>query len=79
MRTDLVGQPGQVLGVGDVQLDQRRRLGQPLGDPLDQRQPPVPGEHDGGALLLGQPGHRERDRGVGDDAGDQQTLAGEQS
>lgn len=33
---DLVGEPVQLLLVGDVQLDHRRRLGQPLGDPLDE-------------------------------------------
>ena len=47
-------------------------------DPLDQRHPAEAGEHDLRALLLREPGDRERDRGVGDDAGDQQPLAVEQ-
>ena len=71
-----VGQRGQVLGVGDVELDDRRLLRQPLGDPLAQRQrPPEVGQDDGGALLLRDARRREGDRRLGQHAGDQDRLA----
>jgi hypothetical protein len=71
-----VGQRRQVLGVGHVELDDRRLLRQPLGDPLAQRErPAVVGQDDGGALLLGDPRHREGDRLLGQHARDEDLLA----
>src|SRR5690242_19754013 len=65
-----------MLVIGDVELDDRRLLGQPLGDPLAQRQrPPEVGQDDGGALLLRDPRGGERDRGLGQHARDQDLLA----
>jgi hypothetical protein len=58
---DLVRQRGEVLVAGHVELDHRRFLRQPLGDPLDQRQPAEAGEHHGGAGLLGDLRGREGD------------------
>jgi hypothetical protein len=77
--THPVGQRVQVLLVLHVQLDHGRGLGQPLGDPLDQGHPAEAGEHHGRALFLRHPGGVERDRGVGDHAGDEQSLAVEQT
>ena len=69
----------EVLVAGHVQLEHRRRRGQPLGDPLHQAEPPEAGQHDGRALLLRHPRHVERDRGVRDDPGDQDPLARQDS
>jgi hypothetical protein len=56
-----VGQRRQVLGVRHVELDDRRLLRQPLGDPLAQRQAPAEvGQDDGGALLLRDPRRSRR-------------------
>ena len=71
---DPVRERVQVLGVGDVKLDDRRQLGQPLGDPLDQAEPPEAGQHDCRALLLRDPGDVEGDRRIGEHAGDQDPL-----
>ena len=72
---DPLGQRVELIRVGHVQLDHRRRLRQPLGDPLHQAEPAEPGEHHRRALLLRDPGHVERDRGVGEHPGDQDPLA----
>jgi hypothetical protein len=69
------GQRFQLGGVGHVQLEHGRRLGQPFGDPLHQGEAPEPGQHQGRALLLGDPRHVEGDRGVGQHSGDQDPLA----
>ena len=81
--TDHVGHPVrqslQVLLVLHVEFDQRGLLRQPVGDALDQPQPVESGQHQFGALLLGHPGDVKRDRRVGDDPGDQDPFAFEQS
>ena len=77
--THPVGQRVQVLLVLHVELDHRRRLRQPLGDPLDEAHPAEAGQHDGGALFLGDLGRVERDRRVGDHTGDEQALTLEQT
>ena len=76
---DDVGQGGQVLVVGDVELDDLGGLGQLLGDALGQRGPRERGEDDLGALLLGQLGGVEGDGGLGQHTGDQDALAVEDS
>ena len=53
------------LGVGDVELDHRRRLGSRLAIRSTRLSRPNAGEHDLRALLLRQPGHVERDGRVG--------------
>ena len=71
-----VAHRGHVRGIGHVQLEDRRRRGELAGGPLGERQPPAgPGEHDLGALGLGQLGHTERERRVGEDARDDDVLA----
>ena len=45
--------------------------------PLHQPHPAEPGQHDRGALFLGDLRDREGDRGVGDHAGDEQSLTGQ--
>ena len=56
------------------------RRGQLAGRPLGQRQPPArPGEDDLGPLLLGQLGHGEAERGVGEHTGDEDALAVEKT
>jgi hypothetical protein len=71
-----VGERVEVLGVRDVELDDGGLLRQPLGDPLAQRQRATEvGQHDGGALVLGEPGGGERDRRLGQHAGDEDLLA----
>ena len=66
---------GQVLLVLHVELQQRRRLGQPVGDALDQPHPVEPGQHQLGARLLRDLRDVERDRRVGDDPRDEDALA----
>jgi hypothetical protein len=68
-----------VLGVGHVEFDDRYGFGQASGDPLDQREPAEPGQHDGRALFLGEPGHGKGDRLLGDHTGDEQPLPRHQS
>jgi hypothetical protein len=71
-----VGERRQVLGVGDVELDDRRLLRQSLGDPLAQRHGPAEvRQDDGGALLLRQARRRVGDRRLGQYARDQDLLA----
>jgi hypothetical protein len=72
-------QRGEVLIAGHVELEHGRRRGQPLRDPLHQAEPPEAGQHDGRALLLGNPRDVKRDRGVRDDPGDQDPLARQDS
>ena len=64
-------------GFGRLSLVERiaRRLREAFGDPFHQAQPAEAGEHHRGALLLGDPRHVERDRGVGELAGHQHPLA----
>ena len=69
----------EVLLVLHVELEQRRLLGQPVGDALDQPHPVETGEHQFGAGLLGDLGDVERDRRVGDDPRDEDALAFEKS
>ncbi len=70
----------QLLGRRDVDLEDLGLDGQLAGRAPGQRQGTAgAGEHDLGALLLGQAGHREGQRGVGEDAGDQEPLAVEES
>ena len=71
---------GQLLGGGDVDLEHLGRVGELASRALGERQgPPGSRQDDFGALLLGPPGHREGQRGVGEDAGDQEPLAVEES
>ncbi len=70
-----IGQGVELVGVRHVKLEHGRRVGQPLRDPLDQRQPAEAGEHDSRAFLLRDPGHVESDRGVGQHSGDENPLA----
>ena len=71
-----VGQPGEVLVVGDVELEHRRLGRQPLGDPLgDAQRPAEVRDQHGRALLLRDPRHGEADGGVHRHAGDQDPLA----
>ncbi len=72
---DAVGERAQVLLVLHVELEQRRLLREPVGDPLDQPHPVEPGEYQLGARLLGDLGDVEPDRGVGDDPRDEDPLA----
>ncbi|MDH6227607.1 hypothetical protein M2169_004577 [Streptomyces sp. MJP52] len=76
---DHVGEPPEVLVVGDVQLDDLGRPGQLLGDPLGERGPGEGGEDDLRALLLGQLRRVEGDGGLQQHAGDQDPLALENS
>src|SRR5690606_17209981 len=79
VRGHALGERVQVLLVGHVQLDDRRGLRQPLRDPFHQPEPAVAGEHDLRTLLLRHLGDVEAQRGVGDDTGDEQALALEES
>lgn len=76
---DTLTERGQVLLVLHVELQQRCRVGQPVGDALDELHPVEAGEHQLGALLLGDLRDVERDGRVGDDPGDQDPLAFEQT
>ncbi len=70
----------EVFGHRDVELEHVGRLRQLAGHSLGQAQRPTgAGQHDVGALLLGERGHAERQRGVGEDAGDHDVLAVEQT
>ena len=64
----------QVLLVLHVEFQQRRRVGQPVGDALDQPHPVEAGEHQFGAGLLRDLGDVERDRRIGDDPRDENAL-----
>ena len=70
-----------VLGrIGHVELEHVGLGRQLAGRALGERQPaPGAGEDDLGPLLLGQLGHAEGERGVGEDAGDEDALAVEQT
>ncbi|GAA2907023.1 hypothetical protein GCM10020220_115300 [Nonomuraea rubra] len=72
---DAGGEGVEVLVVLDVELQDRRRGGQALGDALHQAEAAEAGQDDGGALLLGQLGHRESDGGVRQDTGHEDPLA----
>ncbi|GAA3069779.1 hypothetical protein GCM10020000_62790 [Streptomyces olivoverticillatus] len=75
----LVGEAVEVLLVGHVELDDRGRLRQALGDALDQGEAPEAGQDDLGALVLGDLRRLEGDRGLGEDTRDEDALAGENS
>jgi hypothetical protein len=71
---------GQVPLVGDVELEDVGRAGQPLGHALRQpHRPAEAGEHDLGALLLRAARDGVGDRAVRQDAGDQELLAVEEA
>jgi hypothetical protein len=78
--THLVGEAGEVALVGDVELEHRRLLRQPLGDALgDPERPAEVGDQHRGALLLRDPRRGEADRAVHRHAGDEDALAVEDS
>ena len=71
-----VGERRQVIGVRDVELDDRSLRGQPTRDDLREAELAAErGEHHLGALLLREARDVERDRAVGQDAGDEELLA----
>ena len=73
---DRVGEAGEVVVVGHVELQHGRFGRQPLGDPPgDAERAAEVGDQHGRALLLRDPGDREADRAVHGDAGDQDPLA----
>ena len=70
----------QLVGGRHVDLEDVGLGGQLAGRALGQREGAAgAGEHDVGALFLGQAGHREGQRGVGEDARDEEPLAVEES
>ena len=70
----------QLLGRGDVDLEHFGLAGKLSGRSLGQRQGPTgTGEDDLGPFLLGQLGHGEGQRGIGEHAGDEESLAIEES
>ena len=70
----------QLLGRGDVDLQDFGLPGQLAGGaPGEAERPSRPREDDLGALLLGQAGHREGQRRIGEDARDQKPLAVQES
>ena len=77
LAADVAGQRGEVVLVGHVELDDLhvgRR--EPLGGALGEAHHPAErAEHHLGALLLREPSGREGDRGVVEDAGDEDALA----
>src|SRR5690606_12998611 len=76
MLTQCLRQRGEVLLVGHVELDHRHRLGQPVDDPPGDPQRPAEVRYDDRrALLLGDPGDLEADRGVHRHPRDQDALA----
>ena len=71
---------GQLLGGGDVDLEHLGRVGQLARRAPGEREGTArPGQHNLGTLLLGPAGHRESQGGVGEDAGDQESFAVEES
>ena len=67
-------------GDGDVDLQDLGLDRELAGGALGQREGAAGArEHDVGPLFLGQPGHGEGQRGVGEDAGDQEPFAVEES
>jgi hypothetical protein len=74
-----VGQRGEVVVVRDVELDDGRGHGQPLGHGRRELHLAAErGEHHLGTLLLRQAGDVEGDGGVEEDTGDEELLALEQ-
>jgi hypothetical protein len=59
---DPVRQRIQVGRIGDVEFQHRRRLRQPLRDPLHQAEPAEARQDDGRALLLSDPRYVKCDR-----------------
>jgi hypothetical protein len=70
-----------VVGVRHVEFDDGRRcIGELAGRSLGERQPAAgPGEHDVGSLLLRQLRHAEGERRIGEDAGDHEAFAVEET
>ncbi|CAB5011287.1 unannotated protein [freshwater metagenome] len=69
-----------VLGHRDVELEYVSGLRQLAGHPLGERQSPADtGEHDLCPLLLRQLRDAERERGFGEDAGDEDVLSVEKT
>ena len=70
----------EVLGHGDVELEDVDVGAELAGRARRQAEaPPGAGEDDRGALGLGDPGDGEGQRGVGEDAGDHDVLAVEET
>ena len=69
-----------MLGHGDVELEDVDGLRQLARDSLGQAQRAAgTGQHDAGAFLLRELGNAERQRCIGEDAGDHDVLAVEQT
>jgi len=76
---ELLGQPPEVVGLVDVQLEDLGRGGEPPGGALGEGHPAAEaGEDELGAFPLGQLGDAERDGLRREDAGDEQLLSLEQ-
>ena len=70
----------QLLGRGDVDLEDLGLPGELAGGaPRERQGPPRAREDDVRTLLLGEPGHGEGQRRVGEDARDEEPLAVEES
>ena len=70
----------EMIGHRDIELEDVDRLGQLAGDSFGEAQRPSgAGQHDVGSFLAGQRGDPERQRGIGEDAGDHDVLAVEQT
>src|SRR5699024_9794261 len=77
--TDTLGQGGELLVVGDIELQDRGCHGQTFGDAFHQAHATVAGENHRGALFLGQAGGVEGDGGVGEHPGDEDAFTFEES
>ena len=76
---EVITKVGQMVGVGDVELEHLGLARQALdGASGDTHRPPERRQRNLGALLLRQPRDRERDRRLGEDAGYEDALAREQ-
>jgi hypothetical protein len=75
-----LGERCEILRALDVERDCRRHgLRQSLGDAIDEAQTIESGDQHLRTLLLRDLGHVERDRRIGDDAGDKNGLTLEQT